>query len=141
MPGRGMAPLGPDDRERAENLAREAAERAARLATERAKKDQQQAIDRAIRDANVDRDIHEHSLHLEQINGSQREAAASLVRLETDVAALRTDFTLQTKIQEALAVSIQKRSGRSFTRFQVVMGVAMAASAYFSLILLLVSHA
>lgn len=123
---------------RIEQLATVAAERAAELALRDADRTQKLAVERAVKDANVERDLREHGAHLDQINGSQHEMASTLVRLERAVSDLAATFDVQVKIQEALAKAVQKQGGLRLSRKALIISALGVIAAYCTLVVLVV---
>lgn len=103
-----------------------AADRAALLATDRADKAQAIAVARAIRDANVDRDLLEHTQQIAAINGSQRRAAASLVALEGSVKEIVIS-------NQAVAEHLVATTAKQFSRRTWVVGILTAIASYLAL--------
>ena len=129
--------MGDEVERKAEELARLAADRAAVLARIDAEKTTQAAVDRAVKDANVDRDLREHSRHLEAINGSQRDMANSLQHVEQGVEELAAAFQMQIKIQEALADAIKVQHTRGISRRTLWLSALGVLAAYLTLLGLL----
>jgi hypothetical protein len=106
--------------QKAEALARRAAERAADLARQDGERATRLAVDRAVKDANVDRDLREHAEHLREINGSQKKMATSLENVEKAM-------LQQATATEAISKYVKEQGGKRFTRLQsigiVVMGL------------------
>jgi hypothetical protein len=123
----------PTVEQKAEELARLASARAAELALHGAERAQKIAVDRAVKDANIDRDLRDHERHLAEINGSQRDMAKSL-------SALQTSFEEMTIANKAVAAYVVKRSGSQFSRLTLwIMALGVIAS-YAALLGLLIAN-
>jgi hypothetical protein len=143
-----------DDRsleEKAETLARAAAERAAELAVETAakargladvaaEKAQEIAVARAVKDTIIDRDLREHSEHLNAINGSQREMATSLAGLQDDLKTVVTAGETQAAVSAALTDAVEHQLARRFSRRTQIIGGIAALGAYLALFGLILGH-
>jgi len=130
----------PDEQSRAEILARQTAEMAAKMAAENAVKLTQDAVDRAVKDTVIERDLQDHARHLETINGSQRAMANSLERLEKRFGELSEHFSTQLKIQDALAEHLRNQQLKGLSRRTVWITVAGVLAAYLTIIALLLQH-
>lgn len=94
----------------------------------RSERAQALAIAQAVRDALVDRTLHEHAARLNHINGSQRETAASLAAVDKKVDGL-----------VALATASADRSGWVLKRWQLWTGILGVIAAYGTMILVVVT--
>lgn len=124
----------------AERLAQGAADRAAALALANADARTKLAVDRAVKDANIDRDLREHAQHLAEINGSQRDMARSLEQLQGSLKELTSAFQTQLATQEVLADAITKRQAAGaagWSRRAVWVSIAGVIAAYLSIIILI----
>lgn len=83
----------------ADALAREVAERAIALASANAEKAQELAVQRAVRDANVDRDLRDHDKQLAQMAKSLDGLQAAFEEMTTSTRAVAKYVAEQTKGQ------------------------------------------
>lgn len=97
------------------------------------------AIAAAVRDALVDRTLAEHTAHLAQINGSQRETAAALASVDRKLDGLAAQSREQTAVQAALTASVREERGLTLSRRTIWIAVLGVIAAYCSMILLLVT--
>lgn len=118
--------------QKAEELARMAAERAVSLATVAADKAQAIAVERAVRDANIDRDILQHAQRLDAINGSQRKMAESLASVETTLKEIVTT-------SQAVAAHITSKNASQISRRAVVFGILTTVASYLAILALLIT--
>ena len=107
---------------------------------ERTEKATALAIAQAVREALVDRTLHEHTERRNQINGSQLEMAKSLAEVNHTVDALVTASEQQLAVQAALTRAITDRSGGLWKRWQVWCGILGVIAAYGSMIVLVVTN-
>lgn len=116
-----------------------AADRAAQLVVAATEKATQLAVERAVRDANVDRDIRDHEERLNAINGSQVEFAKSLARVEKAVDTLAEKSERSSAVTEALSQYVEKQSSGRFSKWTIIVGVVTAIAAYGGLVVVLVA--
>lgn len=122
--------------QKAEQLARLAADRAAKLALVDADKATELAVRRAVKDANVDRDLAEHAKRLKDINSSQRTMAIALEGVQKALESLVTADEAQAKFRK----EISERTGHSWSvRAAIFTGLGVIA-AYGTLVYLFLTH-
>lgn len=115
----------------ADSTVEEKAERLALLVADRATS---LAVERAVRDTNVDRDLRDHDRHLQEIDGSQRSLAASVAALEKLVQRMTT-------AAEALGGYVSEQSSRRFSKWTLWFGVFAAAATWVAIIVTLATSA
>lgn len=97
---------------------------------EAARRDKEQtlAIAQAVREALVDRTLHEHAAHLAQINGSQHDMAVALAAVDKKIDSLMT-----------LAQIDADNRGQVLSRRTLWIGTLSVIAAYGSMLLLLIT--
>lgn len=130
----------PTAAERSEALVRSAAEQAATLALSGAERAQADAVARALRDERVDRDLRDHDLHLQAINGSQAEMATALNDVKSGQEKLITAHEQQLAVTRALAEQAAERGRQGWKRWQKVVGALAVLAAYGSIIALVLAN-
>lgn len=93
-----------------------------------------EAVARAVRDTNVERDLQEHGEHLREINGSQEKAVKSLAALEATLAGIVATLAAA-KIQSAEDVERQERSDANrVSKRTFALAVIAAIAGYLSVL-------
>lgn len=119
--------------ERAVQLSLAASERAAQLATETANKAQDIAVARAVRDANVDRDLLQHTQRLDTINGSQRRMADSLALMQSSLQEIVVT-------SEAVAKHVVTTNANRISKRTIVLMTLSAIASYLALFGFLIAN-
>lgn len=103
-------------------------------------KDRAEAVARAIRDTNVERDLRDHGAHLREINGSQEQAVKSLASLETTQAAIVATLELA-RTQAAADIERQKEfASKRVSRRAFLVAVFAAIAGYLSIIVAILTQ-
>jgi uncharacterized protein YbjT (DUF2867 family) len=118
--------------ERAVRLSIGGTDRAADLAAAAAEKATKIAVERAIKDRDVEHTLSLHSDQLKAINGSQKRMAVSLTALEGTL-------ERQTVASETVAVYMEKQDNRKFTAWQIRVLVAGVIGSYGGIVALLLT--
>lgn len=125
--------------QKAETLARMAAARAAELALTGAEKAQDIAVKRAVKDAIVERDLADHSRHLDAINGSQRKMAESLGALQVTMTGLADTFDRQAAVTNAIGKHLKDQASSRFSKWTMRIAALGGLAAYGSILAILLS--
>lgn len=133
-----MSPEDADVTRRIEDAADRAATRAIELSRVEADRAQQLAVARAVKDANVDRDLNDHARHLEQINGSQRAMAASLEEMRRDLMKISDSFRQQMDATKVISDFVGKQTTAGFNRRSLWIAGLLAFAAYGSIVITLI---
>jgi VIT1/CCC1 family predicted Fe2+/Mn2+ transporter len=106
-----------------EELARATAAQTAELVMAQAERTQALAIERAVRDTNIDHDLREHQQHLEQINGSQEKMADSLEALKITLSEMADMQHRQTAASEAIGTHARQQIEKSSANRMFIIGL------------------
>lgn len=125
---------------RAERLAREAAEMAAKLARDDSEKAITLAVERAVKDRDIEHRLGDHDRHFTEINGSQKQMAASLEKVEQGMGQLAESWGKQAAVNQALSDEVTTRQRKGFSLWMVIAAVVAAIGAYSGLIVAAIAH-
>ncbi len=130
-----------DEESTAERLARRAADRAAQLAVADAEKATKLAVARAVKDANIDRDLLEHGKHLQEINGSQRQMAKALEVLNDKFGEFAESLKQQVIATNAVNEYVRQHASFKLARWKVITTILTIVAAYATIIVLIFTKA